>query len=75
MQTPGGWGALVITPRFIVFGLSPLLLWLYWRWRYSWRVAIVFAAFGVLLSVHPRFSVYPVTLMAIGLLLQERPSV
>jgi hypothetical protein len=75
MQTPGGWGARVITPRFIVFGLSPLLLWLYWRWRRTWRVALVFAAFGVLLFMHPRFSVYPATLMAIGLLCQERPSV
>lgn len=75
MQTPGGWGVRVITPRFIVFGLSPLLLWLYWRWRRTWYVAIVFAAFGVLLFMHPRFSVYPVTLMAIGLLLQARPSV
>jgi hypothetical protein len=75
MQTPCGWGVRLITPRFAVMGLSPLLLWLYWRWRDSWRVAIVFGALGLLLLVHPRFSVYPATLLGIGLLLQERPSV
>jgi hypothetical protein len=75
MQTPGGWGVQVITPRFIVFGMSPLLLWLYWRWRRTWKVVFAFTAFGALLFLHPRFSVYPVALMGIGLLLQQRPSV
>jgi hypothetical protein len=75
MLTPWGWGVRVVTPRFVVFGLAPWLLWLYWRWRHSWRVALVFAALGALLFMHPRFSIYPATLMAIGLLLQERPSV
>ncbi|MFW6116581.1 MAG: DUF6798 domain-containing protein [bacterium] len=75
MQTPVGWGTRVITPRYIVFGLSPLLLWLYWRWRRTWKVTLVFGAFGGLLFMHPRFSIYPVTLMGIGLLLQQRLSV
>jgi hypothetical protein len=75
MQTPVGWGVRVITPRFIVFGLSPWLLWLYWRWRKTWKVAFVFAGYGALLFMHPRFSVYPAALLGIGLLLQERPSV
>jgi hypothetical protein len=74
MQTPVGWGDRVISPRFLVFGISPLLLWLYWRWRHSWLVPIPFAAFGILLFVHPRFSIYPVTLMLIGLALQKQPS-
>jgi hypothetical protein len=75
MRTPVGWGTRVITPRYTVFGLSPLLLWLYWRWRRSWKVTLIFAVFGVLLFMHPRFSIYPVTLMGIGLLLQKKPSI
>lgn len=74
METPTGWGGLVITPRFAVFGLSPLVLWLYWRWRRTWLVAIAFAAFGVLMLIHPRFSIYPVTIATLGLLFQGRPS-
>jgi hypothetical protein len=75
MQTPAGWGVRAITPRYTVLGLSPLLLWLYWRWSKSRKVTWVFAAFGILLFMHPRFAIYPVTLMGVGLLLQERPSV
>jgi len=74
MQTPGGWGARLITPRYTVFGLSPSLLWLYWRWRQSWKVVFVFASLGILLLMHPRFSIYPATLLGVGLLTQHRPS-
>jgi hypothetical protein len=73
METPTGWGVRVITPRFVVFGLSPVLLWLYWRWRHTWLAVIVFAAFGVLMLIHPRFSIYPVTIATLGLLFQDRP--
>jgi hypothetical protein len=75
MQTPAGWGARLITPRYTVLGISPLLVWLYWRWRRGWKVTFVFASLGGLLLMHPRFSVYPATLLGIGLLFQEKPSV
>ncbi len=74
MQTPGGWGARLITPRYTVLGLSPFLLWLYWRWRRSWKVTFVFLVLGIFLLIHPRFSVYPATLMAIGMLMQKKAS-
>lgn len=74
MQTPVGWGPRIITPRFVIFGLSPLLLWLYWRWRHSWRVSLLFFVLALLLALHPRFPVYPAAIMGLGLLIQQRPS-
>jgi hypothetical protein len=67
----GVWGLSSLYARSFFLAFLPLVIWLFWRWRSSWRVVWVFLLLGIISNLHPTGG-YVMTPMLMLTLLLDR---